>query len=484
MADQDFDDLLQTRRIERSAMRNVASVGLTGSMSVVALSNTAITPGAVDATTTGVTFSQRIACPVADFDMIRVLIPNVATTPVTGIKCGLRLANASGGFVSTKPSAVGNVGQAVAANPNNQNVTANSAWMAASGVFGWNLFHFDNLSKTEIDLPAAVSANIPIWTATDWTPCAPTARVDGGTLPLVEIRLQYPAAGTTPASGASPSSPGVTLSANGFANWGIDGALDGARPFNGGRLWRAHSHAGLGLTTAINFQGSNTPQTMAKSVPIIVQFRTTLGVETILYTNDSIAEFNTTGEYANSYAFRAALAASIATGKAISWCPVTWPSGASRQYLLSSNNLLDLVRPSIIWAKPFGPNETTGTLTSATVDKGKGSLGYAIRMADRYKSRLLIEPHLAVNNAGAYVWGASDSFRISFNDLCASSEVAGNYKFVDLDPTFVLGGSVVSGQQQPLAANTSDGVHISDVGHAALTTPATTAITSVLSIPL
>jgi hypothetical protein len=228
-------------RALRSSPNHVASRALSGKATLIALTATSgLFPSqSASAATTGVTYNIRVAAP-APFDAVRVLIPNVAATPVTGVKVGLNRATASQGFFGTLPGAGGGPGQATGGNPNDVLVAVNTTQWAATSGSGFGKFYFANRSKTEIDLPAAYDASrgIPSYTATDWMPTLPAARTDSGTLPLVDVRVQYPPAGTTPASGAASSSPGVTLTASAFANWGIDGALEATRPFNGGLLWK------------------------------------------------------------------------------------------------------------------------------------------------------------------------------------------------------------------------------------------------------
>jgi hypothetical protein len=472
-------------RAARSTPIHVGTRSLTGRSQVTALTATSgLFPGqSASAASTGVTYNMRIACPTPTFDAIRVLIPNSASTAVTGVKVGVSGATASQGFQSTLPQAGGNGGQATGGNPNN--VLANvpiGQWFANSGS-GFGRMSFANLSKTEIDLPPAYDSvrPIPSYTATDWAPLSPAARTDGGTLPLIDIRVQYPAAGTVPASGAPSSSPGVTLTASGFGNWGIDGALEATRPFNAGLVWKTFADGSLGVDTGINFQGSNNPVTFDRSVPIIVQFRTMDEVYTIIYLNDSIGEF-TTGEYAANYAFRGAQAAAIASGKNFSWCPMTWPSGQILDYGREGDSLIDIIQPSILWAKPIGPNETVGTLSQTTYNRALANLGFCLGMAQRNGARVIIEPHLATNNAGGYAWNATDSFRISWNAYMATKAAGRGYIFADLDPPWTAGGTVVSGQQQPLAANTSDGVHSAEAGHVALKPNAQAACAAALAM--
>jgi hypothetical protein len=471
-------------RAGRSAPTHVASRGISGKSQLIALSATSglYPTQSGSAATTGVTYNTRVAAP-AVFDAVRVLIPNVAATAVTGIKVGLSHVSASQGFQSTLPQAGGSLGQPVAANPNDVNVSPVTGIWSVSAAFNWAKFYFANRSKTEVDLPPALDASrsVPSYTATDWMPTTPTARTDAGTLPLVDIRIQYPPAGTTPASGAASSSPGVTLTASGFGNWGIDGALEATRPFNGGLIWRTHADPSQGVDSNINFQGSNNPQTFPFSVPIIVQFRTMEDVYTIVYCNDSIGEFST-GEYGANYAFRGARSAAASTGKIVSWCPVTWPSGTIIDYGRLGESLMDLVQPSILWIKPVGPNETTGTLSQAKYGAALANLGYSLAAAQKQGARVIIEPYLAVTNSGSYTWGATDSFRISWNNYFATKAAARGYIFANLDAPWTAGGTVSSGQQQPLAANTSDGVHPSEAGNAALAPNAAIAAAAALNL--
>jgi hypothetical protein len=433
--------------IPRTFDRKIASVGISGKMAVSTLNTPGITPSNVDCTATGVTFHQVIAAP-GNFDAVRVLIPNLCATPLNGLVVGISSPTASQGFQGTLPGPGGNIGQATGGNPNNVLVGPASNFVANSGS-GFGKFYFGDHTANVVNLPAAVDASHPSYTATDWTPYTPAARTDGGTLPLVAIRLQYP-----------PNGPGVTLTAGQFANWGVDGALEATRPFNGGRIFKCFADPSQGVDNGINFQGSNNPQTLSKFVPIILQFRMGVDVFTVVYMNDSIAEFNVGGEYANSYAYRGAVAAAAAAGKPLAWCPLTWPSGSIIEYGRLGSELLDLIKPAIVWAKPIGPNETAiSPLTQNHQDAFKRNLGFMTALGYKYGSQIIIEPHLAVNNGAPYTWGASDSFRIAGNAYLQSQALIRNYTYINLDTPWTLGGAVVAGQQQPLADNTSDGVH-------------------------
>lgn len=475
----------KTRRFSR----RVASRAISGKHSLRPLSDAGLTYSNVSCATTGVTFNIRVAAP-GPFEAVRVLIPNVAAAPVTGVKVGLCNANASGGWASNKPVAGGNIGTQVASNPNNQAAdTPTGQWLANAGAYLWGKMFFADGTKTEIDLPPALDGRndkmLPSWTATDWTPLTPAARTDGGTLPLVDIRIQYPPTAHTPASGAAASSPGVTTTEAGFANWGIDGALasENDRPFNKGHLWRVFSEPALGVDTGINFQGSNNPLVQPRGVPIIVQFRMAGEVITFLYANDSIGEINDFGERGNSYAFRGAMAAAAATGKVVSWCPITWPSGPITAYGRECEQLIDLIRPSIFWIKPIGPNETTTSpLLQRHYDGALLNLGFCLNIGEKYNSRVIIEPHLATRGDGAYAWGTSDAIRRNWNDAYKAAAATRGFTFADLDPALIAGGTPLNGQNRPFPTATDDGVHLAEPGHEALKAPATTAATAAINL--
>lgn len=459
----------------------VASRSISGKQQVMLLSNTNNNMSALDATTTGVTYNMRIASPLP-FEAMRVLIPNLASAPVTGLKVGFAFPFRSGPWLNgTLPAIGGNIGQFVAGNPNNDTIgPVGNRFTAVSGAYGFYKMMFKDQTASEVDLPAAYDTvnGVASWTATDWTPCTPAARTDGGSMPLVDIRIQYPAAGTVPASGAASSSPGVTLTAQGFANWGIDGALEATRPFNGGQMWRCFSERGLGVDNGLNFQGSNTPQQSALSVPIIVQFRTLTDVVTVVMANDSISEYSD-GEYANSYSFRGAKAASLATSRQFSWCPLSWPSGAIIQYGRQLNRLIDFLKPEVVWVKPIGPNDAGAPLSQNNVDIGNYTLGYLLDIAAKYNSKVIIEPYLSIGvTTGPYAFAATDSYRRALNLGFKNAAAARNFIFIDTDAAWNVGGSSVSGQATPPAANTTDGVHPSDVGHAVMTPVSTAGATT------
>ena len=186
-------------RVPRNNYKFVASVGLTGKTEVVPLTTTNLTPTAVDCSTTGATFQMRVAAP-AQYDAVRVLIPNLAATAVTGVKVGFTLPGKSGGWTGNSPPPTGgNIPASSATNPNNDDikVAPNTLWTANSGAYGWRNFYFRDRAVAEVDLPPAYDPNqlVPSYTATDWTPVTPAARTDGGTLPLIDVRVQYPPVG-------------------------------------------------------------------------------------------------------------------------------------------------------------------------------------------------------------------------------------------------------------------------------------------------
>lgn len=473
----------------RKYAKRVASRAISGKHSLRPLTYTSLTYSNQSCAATGVTFQVRVAAP-AQFDAVRVLIANVAAAPVTGVKVGVTNCNGSGGWLGGMPQNGGNIGAQVANNPNNQAVPVAGVgqWLASSGAYGWAKFLFGDGTKSEIDLPPALDPRgdkmLPSWTATDWTPLTPTARTDGGTLPLIDLRIQFPPTTHTPASGAAASSPGVTTTESGFANWGIDGALasESSRNFNGGNLWRVFSEPALGVDSGINFQGSNQPLSQPLSPSIIVQFRCLGEVHTVLYGNDSIGEINDQGERGNSYAYRGAVAGAAATGKIMSWCPMTWPSGSIISYGRECEQLIDFIRPSIFWIKPIGPNETTvGTLTQTHYDNAMLNLGYCLNIGEKYNSRIVIEPHLSVMSQGTTQWGSSDSFRIAWNLAYKNSAASRGFVFVDgIDAAWSVGASA-NGQAQP--GNSSfDGVHPAETGSARMVPGSTVAATAAFNI--
>jgi hypothetical protein len=473
----------------RRANNRIASRAISGKPSVVALTSAALTPSNVSCATTGVTYNIRVAAP-AQFDAVRILVANAASSAVTGVRAAFSLATGSGGWQAGLPGSGGNVTAAIGSNPGNQTVAPSTKGGflnigGSAGAYTFNRMTFGY--KIEADLPPAIVTSptaVPSWTVSDWSPCAPVARTDGGTLPLVDIRLQFPPSGYTPISGATSSSPGVTLVAGSMGNWAIDGAIDSGRPFNAGLMWRVLGQNDTGVDKTINFQGSNTPSVVLNGPLIIVQFHTLTDIHTIVYLQDSIGEYNATGEYANTYAFRGAMAAAAATGKTISWCPLTWPSGAAAQYMLSATPIMDYLQPEIVWAKPMGPNDTAyATLTQDNVSTAYSNLGYAMSLAQKYKSKVIIEPHLAVNNSAPDTWGATDSFRIAWNSYYASQAASMGYTFINTDAPWVSGGSIVSGQQQANSSYTADGTHANEAGHTALTPVATAGATAVLNSP-
>lgn len=464
----------------------IGSRGISGKMDKKLLTDSAWF--GYDASTTGLTVMSRIAL-AAPFDAIRILIPNFDTNPVPGVRVAVGVPDRPGAWVSAPPS-VDSVGNAVvqAYGPVPAGTTGNAAFMTGADILfsgtsssRYRYASFANLlgnsvgsaSPTSVTLPASAATNsVPSWTPTDWIMVPSVPRADGGSLPLVDVRIEYQPS-TTAYVTVTPTKS--------WARWGRDDRAGGdGGTFNNGRLWRSWAHAGLGVTNSINFQGVTTPSTIPYAIPFIVQYRAKGKVISFLYANDSIGEFNTTGQYADSYAFKACLAWAAANPTSpIEFCPITWPSGSLYAYGGICEMILDWVKPTLLAIKPLGPNDlSSGALTSIQALKAEYSLGRVLNAGLTYKSRVIIEPTLAM--AGK-AFDASDSIRRDWNAAYSSNAAAMGYTFANIEPSLTTTGSTGIGGMVILdTAASSDGTHLIEGGHLAATTPFQSAMNTAL----
>lgn len=446
--------------------KRIGARGLTASMAAINPNALPLVTGNVDASATGVTFQSRVALNCESFDRVRILIPNCHSADVEGVKVGVRPARAGGAFVSSLPTSTS--GQQVTQARGPSDAWDNNPQMMIGGnrksASNWILGAVPSFPNDfTFTLPAVRDTEdgsgwrYPTWTATDWIPCMSVARDDGGTLPLVDVRIQYPI-------GEWPTIGGV------HANWGIDGELEATRPFNGGRLWRTWAHPGLLIDAheATAFNETNTPFTQRFTVPFIIQYHSSSDVVTFLYVEDSMGEQGFT-EHANNWAFRGILEAEAETGIRTEYVGMTRGSSPYKQHGYLIEELMPLLRPTVLWAKPFGPNDITST--NGTQGRyGESSLGHMITMAEWYRAVLIAAPMLAVEYAGAYQFGANDSYRRDLNAKIAARAAAEGFIFADLDTPWTAGMTPgTGGQHQPGPGMSGDGVHPTEASGVALT---------------
>lgn len=421
-----------------SAQRRTMSRCITGRSNAVLASSTIWTGSGL---VTGLTQHQRHAL-ATHFDAVRIGIPNMHTSTVAGVKVVFGASNALGSYTST-PTANSSTGTSSAVPVPTETVSSTlSTWREA--LFG---------GATSATLPVAVSAsNIwPSWTWTDWCQVASVDRTDGGTYPILDLRIFIPVAAgsiTTAFTGASNQA------------WGLWGRTD---LFTNGRVCRIWNQDVDGVTTPGDFTSTTTTPVM---IPVIVQYISRTTGATLMTCGDSILEGSTGPTYiGDSFAWRAALDSTFP----VEVCAQGFGGATSIQATNRARTVVAEVNPSHILAPSASTNNFGTTLGIRVTGESTGSLGVLASLAEASDAQLGVYGFLPVTNA-AKGYGATDSFRTSANATVASRAETLGATYIDLVGT--VSGATVSSQIEPAASMiAADGIHYNDTGNDAMAQP-------------
>lgn len=411
---------------------------------------------AVDATTnafgtgaglvTGLCEHQRIVT-AGHFDAVRIAIPNMHTSAVTNVLAMAGVSTSLGDWNTVAPTA-NNTGQATAASP-----APTETVSASPGV--WRRLTWD--AATSATLPAAIDATnlVPSYTWSDWCPIASVNRTDGGTLPVLDIRLFIPAAAGF-----------ITLAYTGVSNnaWAVAGRDD---LFTGGRAYRVWNQDVDGVTTAASFTATTTNPML---VPILVQYRSRVPGRCVMSLGDSIYEGTAGTTYpSNNFVWQAVVSRSTLNAP-IEYCSMNAAGASSIQLGQRAEYMLPSIRPSIVVAEPASVNNFGTALGTRVQQEGAGSAGLYQSLCYDVGSTLVMGSMLPVTTAGK-AWGTTDSQRVTLNATLQSRAYPNGYTWMDLG--VVMDGVTTGGQVQPAASLIhSDGIHPNDAGQMALATAA------------
>jgi len=435
------------------AMSRILTRSLTGrSNAVSAASNAFGTGGAL---VTGLCQHQRVVL-AGHFDAVRIAIPNMHTASVSSVLAMVGVSNALGAWNTVAPSA-NNTGQATAASP-----APTETVSASPGV--WRNLTFAGASSAT--LPAAVDATnlLPSFTWSDWAPVYSVDRTDGGTLPVLDIRMFFPVAAGS-----------MTLAYTGVSNnaWAVAGRDD---LYTAGRAYRVWNQDVDGVTTPASFTATTT-QPMV--VPILIQYRSRQYGTTVLSIGDSIYEGTAGTTYpANNFVWQA-VASMSSLNFPVEYCSLNAAGASSVQTVRRAQAMAASIAPGVIFAQPASVNNFGTSLGSRTQQEGQGAAGVFQQVAGSVGSSLVLCSMFPVTNA-AKAWGATDAQRINLNATLAG--LAANNKYTWVDCGSAIDGALTSGQVEPKAALiSSDGIHPNDAGQVALSAPAAAGITAAIT---
>lgn len=182
----------------------------------------------------------------AHFDAVRLIIPNSVGASITGVQAIISAAAQAG-------------------------ANASAAALDPTSVGGsWSTVTFGGSST--VTLAAGTSLDAVSWTVSDWIRCSSLPRSDGGTQPLLTVRILIP--------GANANRPGWYFGS--LTNWETEALVNG-------RIRRFRSQANTdGVNTPANFTGSSISN--YNCTPVYVQYLSRKTGLTVMVVGDSIFE--------------------------------------------------------------------------------------------------------------------------------------------------------------------------------------------------
>lgn len=357
----------------------------------------------------------------ADALSVQIGVPNIHTATVAGIKVSVA---AHDSFPLTLTSAL---------------ITPTGSWVDAT----W-------AGAGSVTLPARIAAERQSVTYTDPINVQTIPRVDGGTRPLLMIRIEYPVAAGF-----------MTTTQNGMG--GSPSYFNGGSTF--GRKAFLGTQAVLGVTTKAAYTSTATDLPNA-GVPAI-RYEAKVPGEQVYVAGDSTAEGVGAGLTMANATLLAAL--SLSTPQA----PIEVYNGGKHgqqpaTYFAALSDQIAAVRPTRLVYSPYSVNGVSvGGMTAAELSRIRFYLGQTMSLAKQYNALALLLEALPCN-AAFLDSGPGDALRRAFN----ATELPG-YESASLDVATgfaaAISGALDGDGQTTIAAGMSDdSVHPNAVGTAAL----------------
>jgi lysophospholipase L1-like esterase len=202
-------------------------------------------------------------------------------------------------------------------------------------------------------LPACADAALSNVTWSDWSTAPSLARADGGTFPLLMVRVYNP----------QPGYPIINLTSS-PTNFPTK-----FEAVNGGRIARAYGQAAVdGVTTPASF--TTTSLNANYGMPLYVQYKTASRVVTVYGCGDSITA-GYDGEGRVGWSSRATYAASTAT-RPTEYCCGGIVSQAGAKYLSRLSLLMPELKPTVVTYMAVSTNDPSyGTPTATNQQKSQ-----------------------------------------------------------------------------------------------------------------
>lgn len=304
-------------------------------------------------------------------------------------------------------------------------------------------------------VPAAASAQDVVYAKSPLIPVSSQDRTDGGTLPLLVMRVYVSSAATIGCVGNG---------ADVLTNWAT---------IPNGRIWIMRQQAGDLITG-----GTWTSATNVSQSPIVgVEYLSRGKVVSFAAVGDSISEGIGTYQ-GNSWGLRACVLLSSMSGVAYEWCNLGWSGQTVAQFSARAKNIAAAgLKLSAIFMPNGSPNSGSTPLIQSNVVLQRTQFGTG-------RSGLADGPYPVIpwtwlpTNTASKAWGAGDSFRRSYNDELRTWALRGEI-VADFD-SVIAGVDDGLGQIQMKVGTTDDQIHPNEVGNDLMATVAARAMLAAL----
>jgi hypothetical protein len=357
----------------------------------------------------------------ADFDAVRIIIPNSVTSDVTGVKATISAGTQAGA---------------------NGSATAIDPTASSGGV--WTPVTFAGSST--VTLPAGTSVDAVSWTASDWMRCSSLPRADGGTQPLLWVRLLIP--------GANANRPAWYF--GGITDWETEATV-------AGRIRRFRSQANTDGVTA-GSEGNFTTSSISNfnCTPCYVQYLSRKTGVTVMIPGDSIME-GTGAVSQRGWQFTGRDAVSTPNAP-VELCTVAIAGSNSTTWRTRLAALINTVNPDYVTVPAYEVNDQATPMAGTGQSISRSNAQQAVKLASD-NGAVPISITGCPSNEAAKALGAGDSLRRSINaDVRA---LPSGRAWMDFD-ALLAGSAVASGQVEFIPAYTTDGLHPNTVGHGVL----------------
>lgn len=358
------------------------------------------------------TTTFHVACEVpTEFDAVQIIVANTAA----------RLSYAT-------------INMAVAALPSAADLNGSAE--------PWTIVYSGGPSRARMNQANSGGTNRVRYTATDIAQLSSVARSDGGTKPILAMRVIFGPTATLPVVGNGTDS---------FTNWATRST---------GNLWAMRHQAVLAATPG-NYANFTSTTNQSQSPIVGYRFWSRGRVVNVMNVGDSIDDGR--GTYLGAgYGELVCDSLSTVGGLTFMQANLGWSSQAASTYLTRAMDALrsPVVRPDILMIPSMSPNEGT----PLTVGQFRTRANWLAKVIDECR-RLGVVPVIRTMlpcSAAVNDWNASDALRIADNARVVALRDR-DVLVADVAPLFetVLDGD---GQMGINPALTNDGIHPNDAG--------------------